>query len=252
MSKKMIEVLNITKSFNGNVVVDNVSFLVNDGETFVILGTSGCGKTTLLKMINLLIEPDSGVVKISGKDIKEEKPEVLRRHIGYVIQNIGLFPHWTVEQNISIVPKLLGWEKGEISKRVHTLLELVDLSPKEFLKRFPGELSGGQKQRVGIARALASDPPIVLLDEPFGALDPITRRQLRKEFISLESLIHKTMVLVTHDVIEAFELAEKICLMNKGNIEQIGTQRDLIFSPKNQFVKDFIEEDRKKLETILK
>lgn len=248
----MIEVYNLTKTYNGHSIVDNISFTVNAGETFVILGTSGCGKTTLLKMINRLIEPDTGTIKISGKDIKEEKVEVLRRHIGYVIQNIGLFPHWTVEQNISIVPKLLEWEKSEISKRVHALLELVDLPPKDFLNRFPHELSGGQKQRVGIARALAADPPVVLLDEPFGALDPITRRQIRKEFITLESLIHKTMVLVTHDVIEAFELAEMICLMNKGKIEQIGTQKDLFFKPANEFVKNFLEGERKKLETILK
>lgn len=248
----MIEVQNLTKKYNSKSIVDNISFTVNQGETFVILGTSGCGKTTTLKMVNRLIEPDSGTIKISGKDIKEEKPEVLRRHIGYVIQNIGLFPHWTVEQNIAVVPKLLNWNKSEISKRVHALLELVDLSPKEFLKRFPHELSGGQKQRVGIARALAADPPVILLDEPFGALDPITRRQLRKEFVTLESLIHKTMVLVTHDVIEAFEIAEKICLMNKGKIEQVGTQKELFFSPANQFVKDFIEQDKKKLETILK
>lgn len=247
----MINLANLTKIYNKQKIVDNISFSVNEGETFVILGTSGCGKTTTLKMINRLIQPDLGTIKIAGKDIKKEKPEVLRRHIGYVIQNIGLFPHWTVEQNISIVPKLLSWEKSETSKRVHALLELVDLTPKEFLKRFPHELSGGQKQRVGIARALAADPPIVLLDEPFGALDTITRRQIRKEFINLESLIHKTMILVTHDVIEAFELADKICLMDKGRIQQIGTQKELFFKPANQFVKDFIEQDKKKLETIL-
>ena len=248
----MLEINNLTKTYNTKPVVDNISFIVNDGETFVILGTSGCGKTTLLKMINRLIEPDAGSIKVAGKDIREEKPEVLRRHIGYVIQNAGLFPHWTVEQNINIVPKLLGWGNSEISKRVHALLELVDLPPKEFLKRFPHELSGGQKQRVGIARALAADPPLILLDEPFGALDPITRRQLRKEFITLESLIHKTMILVTHDVIEAFEIADKICLMNVGKVEQIGSQKELFFKPANQFVHNFIEQDRKKLETILK
>ena len=242
----MIEVKNLSKSYNGKVVVNDISFTVNEGETFVILGTSGCGKTTTLKMINRLVEPNSGVIKINGKDIKEQEPEILRRHIGYVIQTIGLFPHWTVEQNISIVPKLLGWDKSETSKRVHALLELVDLPSKEFLKRYPHELSGGQKQRVGIARAIAGDPPLVLLDEPFGALDPITRRQVRKEFINLESLIHKTMVLVTHDVIEAFEIADKICLMNKGKIEQIGTQKELFFKGANQFVNDFIKYYSKK------
>ena len=248
----MIEVTNLTKKFNGKVVVDNVSFSVNEGETFVILGTSGCGKTTTLKMINRLLEVDSGKITIGGKNIKDEKPEILRRHIGYVIQNIGLFPHWTVEQNIGIVPKLLGWNKSEILKRVHELLELVDLTPKEFLQRYPHELSGGQKQRVGIARALAANPPVILLDEPFGALDLITRRQIRREFINLESLIHKTMLLVTHDVIEAFELADKICLMNKGKIEQIGTQKELLLKPANSFAEKFFEPERKKLETILK
>ena len=248
----MLEVINLSKKLGEKPAVDNVSFSVNEGETFVILGTSGSGKTTILKMINRLIEPDSGVVKIARKDIKNENLEILRRNIGYVIQNIGLFPHFTVEQNISIVPELLGWNKSEISKRVHALMELVDLLPREFLKRYPHELSGGQKQRVGIARALAADPPIVLLDEPFGALDPVTRRQLRKEFITLESLIKKTMILVTHDVIEAFELADRICIMNKGKIEQTGTQKELMSVPANSFVEDFLGKERKKLETILK
>lgn len=248
----MLEVSNLIKKINGNVIIDNISFSIGEGETFVIVGTSGSGKTTILKMINRLIEPDLGTIKIGGRDIREEKPEILRRHIGYVIQNVGLFPHYTVEQNVSIVPKLLDWDKNEISKRVHALLELVDLSPNDFLKRYPHELSGGQRQRVGIARALAADPPVVLLDEPFGALDLITRRQIRREFINLESLICKTMVLVTHDIIEAFELADKICIMDKGKIQQIGTQKELIFSPANSFVENFLKEERKKLETILK
>lgn len=248
----MINVINLTKEFNPHKAVDDISFTVPKGETLTIIGTSGCGKSTILKMINRLIEPTSGKILINGKDIKDENPYDLRRHIGYVIQNIGLFPHYTVEQNVSIVPNLLGWDKNVILKRVHEHLELVHMPPIEFLKRYPHELSGGQKQRVGIARALAADPPIVLLDEPFGALDPITRRQLREEFITLESLVHKTMIFVTHDVIEAFELGDKICLMNKGKIEQIGTQKDLFFNPRSQFVKDFIEHERKKLETILK
>jgi len=248
----MIEVSNLTKRYNEKTIVDNISFSVNAGETFVLLGISGCGKTTTLKMINRLIEPTSGEIKVAGKNIKDEKSEILRKQIGYVVQTIGLFPHWTVEQNIAIVPKLLGWEKQKILKRVHELLILVGLLPEEFLACFPNQLSGGQKQRVGIARALAADPPVVLLDEPFGALDPITRRQIRKEFITLESLIHKTMILVTHDVIEAFELADKICLMNNGKIEQIGTQKELFFNPVSQFVKDFIGQDKKKLEIILK
>lgn len=248
----MIEVRNLTKEFNSHKVVNDISFTVPEGKTLIIIGKSGCGKTATLKMINRLIEPSSGKILIGGKDIKDENPHNLRKHIGYVIQNVGLFPHYTVEQNISVVPNLLKWDKKEISLRVKSLMELVGLDSNEFLKRYPHDLSGGQKQRVGIARALAADPPIVLLDEPFGALDPITRRQLREEFITLESLVHKTMIFVTHDVIEAFELGDKICLMNKGKIEQIGTQKDLFFNPASQFVKDFIEYERKKLETILK
>jgi osmoprotectant transport system ATP-binding protein len=250
--KKMIEVRNLSKAFNGKIAVDNISFTVKEGETFVLLGTSGCGKTTTLRMINRLIEPTSGEIKINGKDIREKKPEDLRKQIGYVIQNVGLFPHYTVEENIAIVPKLLNWNKKESSKRVHALMELVGLSPKEFLKRYPHEISGGQRQRVGLARALAADPPVVLLDEPFGALDPITRRQIRKEFITLESLIKKTIVLVTHDVFEAFELGEKICLMDNGKIQQIGTQKELLFAPANPSVKTFFEADKKYLEQVIK
>lgn len=248
----MLQVKNLTKRFNEKVIVDNVSFSVKEGETFVLLGTSGCGKTTTLRMINRLIEPDSGEIWISGKNIKDDVPENLRKHIGYVIQHIGLFPHYTVEQNISIVPKLLHWDKKEISKRVHALMELIDLSPKEYLKCYPHELSGGQKQRVGLARALAANPPLVLLDEPFGALDPNTKRQIHREFITLESLVNKTMVLVTHDVFEAFELGELICLMDKGKIQQIGTQKELLYSPGNSFVKDFFEPNRIFLEHLIK
>ena len=248
----MLQVTNLIKRFDGKLVVDNISFSVNEGETFVLLGTSGCGKTTTLKMINRLIEPDLGEICINGKNIRNENPENLRKHIGYVIQNIGLFPHYTVEENIGIVPKLLEWDKKEISKRVYALMELIGLSPNEFLKRYPHELSGGQKQRVGLARALASDPPLVLLDEPFGALDSNTKRQIHKEFITLESLVNKTMILVTHDVFEAFELGEKICLMDKGKIQQIGTQKELLYSPVNSFVKDFFEPNKLFLEHLIK
>lgn len=235
----MIEVSNLTKTFNGKVTVDNISFSVSKGETFVMLGTSGCGKTTTLKMINRLVEPSSGRITINGKDIRDENPEILRRHIGYVIQSIGLFPHYTVEQNIEIVPRLLKWEKEKIKKRIAELLELLGLPPSEFLKRYPHDLSGGQKQRIGLARALASDPPLVLLDEPFGALDPITRKQIQKEFKSLESILNKTMILVTHDIQEAVLLGDRVCLMRGGKIEQIGKPDELISSPANSFVKEF-------------
>lgn len=248
----MIEVKNLSKSFNGKIAVDNISFIVGEGETFVLLGTSGCGKTSTLRMINCLVEPTSGEIKINGKNIREKRPEDLRKQIGYVIQSVGLFPHYTVEENIAVVPKLLNWNRKEISNRVYSLMEMIGLPPNEFVKRYPHELSGGEKQRVGLARALAADPPVVLLDEPFGALDPITRRQIRKEFITLESLLKKTMVLVTHDVFEAFELGEKICIMDNGKIQQIGTQKELLFNPANLFVKTFFEADKKYLEQIIK
>ncbi|MBI3591224.1 MAG: ATP-binding cassette domain-containing protein [Candidatus Melainabacteria bacterium] len=237
----MIHVSHLIKTLNSSIIVDDISFSVNEGETFVLLGKSGCGKTTTLKMINRLIELDSGQIIINGRDINQVEPEELRKKIGYVIQNIGLFPHYTVEENVSVIPRLLDWDKKKIKARVHELLELLGLDDSGFLSRYPHELSGGQKQRVGIARALAGDPKIVLLDEPFGALDPITKRQIQKEFKHLESLIHKTMILVTHDVLEAFELGDKICLMNQGKIEQIGTSTELIFSPKTSFVKSFFE-----------
>ena len=241
----MIEVKNLTKIFNSTKAVDDISFSINERETFVLLGTSGCGKTTTLKMINRLIESSSGTIKVHGRDIKEENPEELRKRIGYVIQGIGLFPHYTVEQNISLVPSLLHWDSNKIKTRIHELLELVGLPPSELLNRYPHELSGGQKQRVGIARALAADPPVILLDEPFGALDQITRKQIQNEFKNLESLLQKTMILVTHDVFEAIKLGNKIGLMNKGRIEQIGTPQELIFSPRNPFVKNFFDSFKK-------
>ena len=237
----IIEVTNLLKTYNGHTVVDNVSFSINRGEIFVLLGTSGSGKTTVLKMINRLIEPNSGNIKINGNDIENENPESLRRKMGYVIQNVGLFPHYTIEENISVVPNLLKWDKEKIVTRITELLNLVGLNDGDYLNRYPNELSGGQKQRVGIARALASDPPILLMDEPFGALDPITRKQIRKEFKTLESLLHKTIVLVTHDIFEAFELGDKVCLMDKGKAQQIGTPRELIQKPANSFVQEFLD-----------
>lgn len=247
----MIEVLNLTKKFNGLTAVDNISFSLEKGETLILLGTSGCGKTTTLKMINRLIEATSGKVFIEGKNIQDQKPEDLRKQIGYVIQSIGLFPHYTVEQNIAIVPNLLKWDKKQTVSRTRELLELVGLPPDDFLKRKPEELSGGQQQRVGLARALAADPSVVLFDEPFGALDPITRRQIQKEFINLESLLQKTMILVTHDVFEACELGDKICLMDEGKIKQIGTAKELIFSPHNDFVINFFQANRFQLELMV-
>jgi len=244
----MIEVLELTKHYNDVPAVNAISFQVAEGETLGLIGTSGCGKTTTLKMLNRLIKPTSGRVSIGGKDIRQSPPEQLRQHIGYVIQNIGLFPHYTVADNIAVVPRLLRWKEKRISQRAAELLEMVGLPPEKFAQRYPHELSGGQQQRVGLARALAANPPVVLLDEPFGALDQITRRQIQQEFKRLGGLLHKTMVLVTHDVFEAITLCDRICLMDQGNIQQIGTPKDLVFAGLNDFVRDFFQTNRFQLE----
>jgi osmoprotectant transport system ATP-binding protein len=244
----VIETINLSKTYPGQTAVENVSFNVAAGETIALIGTSGCGKTTTLKMLNRLIEPTSGQILINGNDIRQIQPEKLRQGIGYVIQSTGLFPHYTVAENIAVVPRLLGWAKPAIADRVNTLLELVGLPGDEFKQRYPDQLSGGQQQRVGIARALAADPPIVLLDEPFGALDQITRHQIQQEFRQLETLLHKTMVLVTHDVVEAVTLCDRICLMDRGQVQQIGTPQELLFKPSNNFVRNFFQHQRFQLE----
>ena len=243
----MIAVQQISKVYNHKNIVDDVSFEVSKGETLILLGTSGSGKTTTLKMINRLVPPTAGSILIDGEDIMEKAPEKLRLKIGYVIQNIGLFPHFTVTENIGTVPKLLKWEEKRVTERIAYLLGLMGL-PGDMAERYPAELSGGQKQRVGLARVLAADPPIVLLDEPFGALDPITRRQIQTEFKELETLLDKTMVLVTHDIFEAIELGDRICLMHDGKIQQIGTPVELIFEPANEFVWDYFKSQRFQLE----
>lgn len=243
----MITVESVSKSFNGKPAVDDISFRANDKEILVLLGTSGCGKTTTLKMINRLIEADSGNILINGKNILDQKVEELRMRIGFVMQHSGLFPHYTIRQNIAIVPELLKWDKQQIQKRTEELLHKLHL-PEEVLSRFPNELSGGQQQRVGIARALIANSPILLMDEPFGALDNITKADIHSEFKSLEELKNKTIILVTHDVQEAFELGHRICLMDKGKIIQTGTPREMLYRPKNDFVKDFFAENRLLLE----
>ena len=248
----MIVFKNITKKFSENLVVSNVSFQVKKGETLVLVGKSGSGKTTLLKMINRLIDPTSGVIEIDGKNILDRDIVELRHKIGYAIQDIGLFNHMSVTQNIGIVLKLLKWDKKKIEGRVNELLSLVCLSPEEFRNKWPENLSGGQKQRVGVARALAQDPPIILMDEPFGALDPITREQLQNEFLELESNICKTVLFVTHDIFEAIKMADRIAIINKGKIEQIGTSSEILSAPKTSFVEEFLGKHRFQLDLMAK
>ncbi len=243
----MISVQSLSKHYCDVKAVDEISFEVAEQETLILLGTSGCGKTTTLKMLNRLIGPTGGHIFINGQNILEQKPEDLRLGIGYVLQNNGLFPHYTVEENISIVPQLLKWDKSRIQHRIHELLEKLHLA-KNQLQLYPNELSGGQQQRVGLARALAADPPVLLMDEPFGALDNVTKSKIHKEFKELDELKKKTIIMVTHDVQEAFELGDRICLMDAGKIVQQGQPADLLFKPKNKFVRDFLEEQRLQLE----
>lgn len=243
----MITLESVSKKFNGKPAVDGISFQANDKEILVLLGTSGCGKTTTLKMINRLIEADSGNIFVEGKNIRNQKAEELRMSIGFVMQHSGLFPHYTIEQNIGIVPKLLKWDKKKTRTRTEELLHKLHLS-EDVLTRFPNELSGGQQQRVGIARALIANSPVLLMDEPFGALDNITKTDIHSEFKSLEELKNKTIILVTHDVQEAFELGHRICLMDQGKIIQTGSPREMIYHPKNDFVKNFFAENRLLLE----
>lgn len=230
----------VTKSFHGFEAVRNVSFQVMEGETLVLIGTSGCGKTTTLKMINRLEEPTSGVIELGGRNISEYNLIELRRSIGYVIQSIGLFPHMTIEKNIGVIPELMNWAKEKIASRIEELLTMVGLDPDTYRARYPAEMSGGQQQRIGVARALAADPPVVLMDEPFGALDPITREQLQNELLGLIQKIRKTIVFVTHDIFEAVKLADRIALMDRGQIIQIGTPKEIIDKPANNYVIDFL------------
>lgn len=244
---RMIKVDKVSKHFGEVKAVDGVSFEVEDQENLILLGTSGCGKTTTLKMINRLIEPTQGSIYIDGKNIMEQQPENLRRGIGYVLQNNGLFPHYTVAQNIAVVPNLLKWDKQKTEKRTAELMEKLHLDA-SYLNIYPNELSGGQQQRVGLARALVSDPPVLLMDEPFGALDNVTRSKIHAEFKVLDELKRKTIIMVTHDVQEAFELGDRICLMDQGKIVQSGTPAQLLFNPVNDFVKDFLKHQRLQLE----
>jgi len=238
----MIKVQDLTKIYPGDVVaVQDVSFHVPAGHTLALIGPSGCGKTTTLKMLNRLQEPTAGDIFILGDNILDQDPVQVRRQIGYVLQSGGLFPHWTVARNVALVPTLLGWEKERQRERTDALLDLVGLEPADYRDRYPLELSGGQRQRVGIARALAADPPVILLDEPFSALDNITRRQMQQEFQHWKEKLGKTMVFVTHDLNEAFLLADEILLMKEGIAQQCATPDELRRAPANEFVREFIE-----------
>ncbi len=245
----MIALKNVTKVYPGGTrAVDDVSLAAEEGEITGLIGTSGSGKTTTLKMINRLIEPTSGEILMNGESITENNPVLLRRKVGYVIQSVGLFPHMTIQKNLETVPRLLEWEEEKIRNRCTELMNLVGLDPEEYLQKYPAQLSGGQQQRIGLARAIAADPPVVLLDEPFGALDPITRTKLIDEFKELQNQIRKTMIMVTHNVEEAFDLCGKICLMDQGRLQQEGRPEELLFRPANRFVKEFFDSGRFKLE----
>jgi len=241
----MIKFEHVSKVYtDGFKAVDSVNFEVPEGEFLVLIGPSGSGKSTTMKMINRMIPHTNGTISIDGNDITKLNPSELRRNIGYVIQQIGLFPHYTIEKNIAIVPELKGWDKAKIKARVYELLKMVDLDPEIYASRYPKELSGGQQQRVGVARALASDPRVLLMDEPFGALDPITRDQLQDQLINLQRKLKKTIVFVTHDMDEALKLGDRIAIMKDGSLLQIDTPEKILLEPASTFVEEFIGKDR--------
>lgn len=244
----MLTFNNVVKTYgegaNQVTAIDNISFHVDQGDICVLLGPSGCGKTTLLRIVNRLVSLTSGTVKVDGNDIHEIDLIELRRSIGYVIQQNGLFPNMTIEENICVVPKLLGWDRVKMAKRTDELLDLFGLQPDKYKKRYPWELSGGQQQRVGIARALAADPPIMLMDEPFGALDPIIREHIQNEFLKIQENVKKTILFVSHDIDEAIRLGDKIAIMKNGKLMQYDSANEVLANPANEFVRDFIGNDR--------
>jgi len=249
---EMIQLHKVSKSYDGGstFAVREVSFSVEKGELLVLLGTSGCGKTTTLKMINRLIERTSGEIRIGGVDVATSSPYALRRSIGYLFQNFGLFPHFTVGENVGVVPKLLGWPRTRIDKRIDELLTLVHLDPGEYRQRYPASLSGGQRQRVAFARALAAGPDLMLLDEPFGALDPITREGLQQEFQQLRRDLGFTGVMVTHDMMEALVLADRIAVMRGGEIVQLAEPRELLSRPAEGYVSELMAGPRRQADVL--
>ncbi|WP_137285543.1 ABC transporter ATP-binding protein [Halorussus salinisoli] len=241
----MIEFQNVTKQYDdGTVAIEDISFEVEEGTTTVLVGPSGCGKTTTMKLVNRLIEPSQGTVYFDGTDISEKDEIELRRDIGYVIQEIGLFDHMTVADNVGTVPNLKGWDDDRIRERVRELLDLMDLPAAEYADQHPTELSGGQRQRVGVARALAADPDVMLMDEPFGALDPITREELQDEFLAIQDELDVTILFVTHSVEEALKMGDRIAIFDVGELVQYDTPQNVLENPKNDFVRDFIGQDR--------
>jgi osmoprotectant transport system ATP-binding protein len=239
----MIELDHVRKQYDGKPVVEDLSLTVPHGAFCVLLGPSGCGKSTTLRMINRLVPFDGGAIRIAGEDVRAVPPEALRRRIGYAIQSIGLFPHWHVEDNIATVPRLLNWPRAQIRDRVTELLELLRLDPESYRHKYPHQLSGGEQQRIGVARALAADPELLLMDEPFGAVDPITRDALQSEIARIHAATKKTIVFVTHDIEEALRLATVIAILERGRLAQWGTPLDIVEQPASGFVRDFVGGD---------
>ncbi len=244
----MIRLESLTKVFDTKqgavVAADHINMEVPSGEICILLGPSGCGKTTTLKMINRIVKPTSGKVFINGDDTTGMDTQTLRRNIGYVIQQIGLFPNMTIEENITIVPKLLGWDRAKYRERARELMAMIALEPDAFLKRYPNELSGGQQQRIGVARALAADPPVMLMDEPFGAIDPINRAVIQDEFLKMQQALKKTIMFVSHDIDEAIKMGDRIAVFREGKLVQYASPDDLLADPKDSFVESFLGSDR--------
>ena len=240
----MIQFKNISKKYRSKTIINSFSLTIDPGQLVVFIGPSGCGKTTLLKMINRLIQPTSGKIYVNNKDISTVNPIELRRNIGYVIQNTGLFPHMTIKENLELIPKLKGEDPISITKKTKELLEMVGLDPKDYLNRYPKELSGGQQQRIGVARAFSTESEIILMDEPFSALDPVTRNSLQDELFLMQKELNKTIIFVTHDMDEAIKIADRICILKDGDILQYDTPENILKSPANEYVESFIGKRR--------